>query len=262
MARKIYPYLIEEQRLSGYYEILLDEKYKVKFFDKKKDKEVYDIFLPGIRNTLFWTFSVANNSAYLANKTEFNKMSNDLKAAVCGTYLCNVFEKKDSLVICFKNGICFAITDDEKEAKKLKEYEAKMEMQVINLRDEDTYRVPAKEEDIYLYILELYKMIFMNKIQKDLQNSNKFDKTRNDFVKFTEKVYNIRITDDKEKLKKIEKWEIDLDLEKTYIKIENEFDLLYKNNKLNDNKNVERWFLVLFVVAIIIGIINLWGMMQ
>ena len=61
MEKKIYPYLISEQQMIGYYEILLDQKYKVKLFDKKKEKEIYDTLLPHIKDFMFWTFNVSNN---------------------------------------------------------------------------------------------------------------------------------------------------------------------------------------------------------
>ncbi len=78
-------------------------------------------------------------------------------------------------------------------------------MKTINLRDEDSYNIPKeavkegkKIEDspeLYAYILQLFKMIYLNKIHKDIQKQSKFDRTRNDFVEFTEKVYNLDTTD-------------------------------------------------------------------
>lgn len=41
---KIYPYLIDKSRLSGYYEILFDEGYDLKRFEKKTNKAIYDWF--------------------------------------------------------------------------------------------------------------------------------------------------------------------------------------------------------------------------
>ena len=66
---------------------------------------------------------------------------------------------------------------------------------------------------------------------------------------------------DKTRLDLCKKWSKSLKLEEAYLKIDNEFDLLYKNNKLNYNKNLTRWSIILFVIAIIIGIINLLNMM-
>ena len=216
--RKIYPYIIDNKRLAGYYEILLDDGYKVKVFNKKKDKEIYDTFLPIIKEYMFWTFNVTN-------KTEFNNLSNDLKGTVCAGYKCNIFEKKDTLVICFCSGVCFVITEDKKEVQKL----------------------------------ELYKMIYLNKLQNEIQNPNIFEKTRKKFVEFTQEIFNVTISEkfDEKEQKQIEKWEKELKLDKKYIEVENQFELLYKNYNLNDNKTETLFLIMLVGVVIIIGIINL-----
>ena len=248
--KKIYPYIIDEGRMAGYYELLLEDKFKLRIFDKKKDNKIYEYFLPSIRNYMFWSFDLDLKEEI----AEYNKMKNDLKAAVCSRYSCNIFEKGESKVICFNSGICFAITDDEKLLKSLTKYEQLQKMEEINMKAEAYKIKEEKEEHLYAYILELYKLVFLNRVNKELQNPDLFDKARNDFVSFTQKVFGIEETDKdkyctelKEKLK----------LDKLYVTVENQFDLLYKNNKLNENLIYKRFILILLVVLIIIGIINL-----
>lgn len=260
--KKIYPYIIESKRIAGYYEMLLDEGYRIKIFNKKKEKEIYKYFLPVIRNFMFWTFNLEGNK-----KDEFEDIQDDLKAAVCGNYECNIFEKGDSGVICFNSGICFAITSNKKIVETLVKYEEKEKMKLINLREDECYNIPEeiskkdvmKIPELYAYVLQLYKMIYLNKIQKEIQNKNMFHKARNSFVNFTQKIYNVKETDilneNEENL--CEKWANELNIEQKYIQIENEFDLLYKNNKLNENQTIQRFCIVLFAILILIGIINL-----
>ncbi len=269
--KKIYPYLIDPNRMAGYYELLLDDKFNLKIFSKKREDTMYKYFLPLIRNYMMWTFDLNNIS-------EFKKMSNDLKSAVCSKYDCNIFEKNDSAVICFKEGICFIITEDEKLVSKLVKYEEKQKMQEINLREDTTYEIPEealeKEESsktlkedferdrenqehtayLYTYILELFKLIYLKKLENAIQNPNIFDKARNEYVNFTKEIYDVKITD-KNDIQ--QKWEKDLELEKLHVSIDNKFDLLYKNNKLNENLEIKKILIILFIVLIIIGIINL-----
>ena len=249
--KKIYPYLIDEKRMAGYYELLLEDKFNLKIFDKKKDKAVYDYFLPNIRKYLFWSFDMNLKEEI----NDYKKMKNDLKAAVCSCYNCNVFEKGDNVVICFDTGVCFAIIDDKKLLKSLTKYESLKEMEEINLRSTDVYELlDEKEEHKYAYILELYKLIYQNKLSKDLQNPDLFDKTRNNFVQFTQEVFDITETDKDQFCNKLkEKFKLD----KLYISLENQFDLLYKNNRLNENLMYKRFIIILLVVLVIIGIINL-----
>ena len=264
MGRKIYPYLIEEQKINDYYKTLFNKKYSLRFFESNKDENIYKSFLPTIRNYMFWTFDISDDNMQSNNKKEFEKMSAEMKCAVCNNYKCNIFENNETTIVCFKNGICFAITDEDKKANKAKEKEIIIKMESINLRSKDTYNVTDEMENneaiLFLYILQLYKMIFMSKVQKDIQQESKFHKTRRDFVLFIEKIYSIKATDKKEMTKLCKKWEEDLDIEKLCVNIDNEFDILYKNNKLNENINYIKMGIILLVIAIIVGIVNLWGM--
>lgn len=260
MEKKIYTYLINEGKLKEYYEFLIRNNYNVKIFDKKKDNKVYELYLPQTRNQLFWTFNLTGN------KKVFKDLSDSLKASVCLRYDCNIFEKDERKIICFNNGICFAITEDKNEVIKLKS--TKTNMESINLRDEQSYDIPQeirkkeKEEYIYLYILQLYKMIFMHKVLKEIQTPARFNKVRTEFVTFIEKICNTRATDNPDAIAMCIKWEEALDLERLQLRIDNEIDLIYRNNKLNDNIRVQRICILLFVITIIIGTINLWGLMQ
>lgn len=251
--RKIYPYLIDSTRMAGYYELLLDAKYKLKIFNDKSDKELYDYFLPLIRKYLFWTFDVKKVS-------ELKEMSQDLQATICDKYSCNVFEKGENLVVCFGTGVCFAVTTDKKAVAKLKEYESRQEMEDINLRGDTVFDIPKNskgelaEAHIYAYILEIYKKIYLEKLSKNIQNPDIFDKVRNAYVKFTQEIYDVQFTD-KDDVQ--EKWDKEFKLDEKRLIIDNEFDLLYKNNKLNDHLNIVKIAIVLFIVLIIIGMFNL-----
>lgn len=248
---KIYPYLIDSKRMAGYYELLLDDNYELKLFSKKKDKDVYEYFLPSIRDYLFWSFDMNLSSEI----KEYEKLKNDIKAAICATYTCNVFEKGKTTVVCFGTGICFAITEDKKKVNELTKYELTEEMELINLRSSEEYLVKdGKMEHTYAQILQLYKLIYLNKVNKDLQNPSLFDKARNGFVDFTQRVYGVTETD---KDKYCDELKEKLNLDKKYVVVENQFDLLYKNSKLNENLAYKRFTLVFLLVIIIIGIIIL-----
>ena len=251
---KIYPYIIDSKKVTDYYKSLLDEKYKIVIFNKKDNKDIYDYFLPTTRDYIFWTFN-------LTNKTEFNKIENDVKSVICAKYQTNILNKDNTTIICFKEGICFVVTDNEKEKDKIIKSKFSEKIEKINLRSEKSYDLPSSKEDLtaedYAYIFELYKMIYIEKIHQELQKPERFDAIRRKFMNFTQDVFNSRITDDENEAKKIAKWEEDLQLDKRYIKLEDQFDLLYKNSKLDESKNLLNFAIMLSVVVVIIGIINL-----
>ena len=99
-------------------------------------------------------------------------------------------------------------------------------------------------------------MIYLEIIAKEIQNSEKFDKAREEFVEFTTKVFNVKITDNKEGYELAEKIEKTLELDKQYIKVDDEFDLIYKNNKLNDKEFNKKFLIAVLVVLLILGLLN------
>ena len=56
--RKIYPIIINRTRLTDYYNMLFEKGFQLKAFKKEKDEDIYDYFLPLIRNFMFWTFDI------------------------------------------------------------------------------------------------------------------------------------------------------------------------------------------------------------
>lgn len=243
---KIHPYLIDNKRLAGYYELLFEDGFELRIFDKKKDKELAEYFLPAIKEYLFWTFNLRTKE----DIKEYKEMSDDLKSAVCSRYPCNVFKKKDVIVICFNAGICFAITNNEDTAQVLTKYKQVQKMQEINLRDEDIYEFPdGIEAHQFLYILELYKMIYLKRINKEMQKSSLFDKARASFVDFTQSVYVTKATDEDDYAKALDK---EFNIDELYVSVENQFELLYKNSKLDENINNKRLIILLLLVTIIV----------
>ena len=52
----IYPYIVEEKNYEKYlYKLLMDQNYTMKIFEKEKDFDLYEYFLPVIRSTMFWS---------------------------------------------------------------------------------------------------------------------------------------------------------------------------------------------------------------
>ena len=122
----IYPYIIGEKKYEDYlYKILLNKKFKIKKFEKEKDKAIYDYFLPKTRDNMFWTLGY--NSLKISKIQEFELK---MQAVLLSKYPCTIFEyniKKDiqgkagkkedgiffnivgAQLICFKTGVSFLL---------------------------------------------------------------------------------------------------------------------------------------------------------
>ena len=83
------------------------------------------------------------------------------------------------------------------------------------------------------------------------------DKARNSFVEFTTKFYDVKITDDKEAENKLKRWADDFEIEDKYLKADNQFDLIYKNSRINDYKSKQNLLIGASVVLLIVSIVLL-----
>ena len=245
---KIKPILINIKNMHEFYEKILLMGYNVKVWNKKKDSKIYKYYLPVIREYMFWSFNINNEK-------EFLKMDSETKAAICQNYKCTIFEKNKTQIICFETGIAFVVGNEVE--KDIIENNYIKNIEKINIESNKIYKVSVKEEELYSYILVLYKFILLNKLDKDMENKDMFSKNRQVFVRFIQDIYTKRITDSTKANKDINEWEEKLGIEKLYISVENKFDLLYKNSRLDSHESMFRITIILLIVLIIIGTINL-----
>ena len=119
----IYPYIVDETRYDKYIlRLLKDKNCKLKLFEKEKDLDIYNFFLPYIRNYLFPTFEFRNEKL-----KEFNNLSVEDKVRILAKHSMVCFEyyldenvqgkmgQEDGIffdvekieIICFNTGICF-----------------------------------------------------------------------------------------------------------------------------------------------------------
>lgn len=119
----IHPYIIDESKYDKYIlKLLRDKKCTYKIFEKEKDLDIYNFFLPNIRSFLFPTFELRGE-----NLKDFNSYSieeqkkriiknsvsyfsydfaEDIQGKV-GTENGIFFKIEGIELICFKSGICF-----------------------------------------------------------------------------------------------------------------------------------------------------------
>lgn len=119
----IYPYMIDETKYDKYIlKLLKDKNCKFKLFEKEKDLDIYNFFLPYIRNYLFPTFEFRNEKL-----KDFKELSIETKSKIISKHNMTCFEyyldedvqgkmgEENGIffdvekieIICFKTGICF-----------------------------------------------------------------------------------------------------------------------------------------------------------
>ena len=129
----IHPFVIKETKYQKYLlKILKDKRFELKVFQKSKDLNLYQYFLPKISQFLFSSFS---HSKMKLDKLQ--ELPEDTKSAILSKYPCTIFEynlkediqgKTDERgvffkiqkinLICFNTGICFFVMKTNLEDTK------------------------------------------------------------------------------------------------------------------------------------------------
>lgn len=110
-----------------------------------------------------------------------------------------------------------------------------------------------ENEYFYTYIITLYQKMFLRKLNSDFKEYEKISQMRDEFIKFTEQIWEeeITLTDNGSKYYKTLKQV--LELNELYDEIKNKYELVYKG--LNIEKN-NKYFLILMIMLIISFALN------
>ena len=110
-----------------------------------------------------------------------------------------------------------------------------------------------EQQYFYTYILNLYKKIYLKKLQLDFKNINKVKQTRKKFIEFTKNLWIQEITEDEIGPTLNQKIQEIFDLEKLYSEVKSSYDILYK--ELNIQRTV-KFTIVIAIVLIALLAIN------
>ena len=88
----------------------------------------------------------------------------------------------------------------------------------------------------YTYILNLYKKIYLKKLQLKFKNPKLVKKARKEFIDFTKKIWIQEITEDEIGTVLNHRMQETFELEKLYGEVKNKYDVLYKDLNIEKNK--------------------------
>ena len=119
----IHPYIIDESKYDKYVlKLLRDKKCTYKIFEKEKDLDIYNFFLPNIRSFLFPTFELRGDDLKDFNSYSIEEQKKRILKSSVSYFSYNfaediqgkvgtengIFFKIEGIeLICFKSGICF-----------------------------------------------------------------------------------------------------------------------------------------------------------
>ena len=126
-----------------------------------------------------------------------------------------------------------------------------------NIKNYTTIPFQYENEQLYHFIFNLYKKIYLKKIIYELQKTRQFVSVKDKFLAFAKKDWIYEITND-EIGRVLEKHYVEEQtLQETFIKLKQQYDLLYKDYEIEKSKKANKWIIGIIGVLIALNIINI-----
>ena len=109
---------------------------------------------------------------------------------------------------------------------------------------------------LYTYIINLYKKIYLKKIELQLKDSRQVKKARKRFIDFTKNLWIREITDDETGTMLNHRIAETLELEKLYGQVKNKYDILYKDLNIEKNRTSTVIIGIVLAASLIFNILN------
>jgi len=114
-----------------------------------------------------------------------------------------------------------------------------------------------KSEYLYTYILTLYKKLLLKKLNYQFNKETEFKIVEKDFLDFTKQLWIQEITSDDLGKKMIKNWENILETDEMFMKLKNEYDVLYKKYNVETSQKNNKVILAVIGVVIAVNIISI-----
>lgn len=125
--------------------------------------------------------------------------------------------------------------------------------------DTDNYtRLPFEYENKYLYhyIFNLYKKIYLQKLIYKFDLSNNFENIKDQFINFTKTIWIQEVTNEDFGLRIDENSKLALLLDKTYARLKNKYDVLYKNYNIEKLTKGSKILIAIAAGFFVLSLIN------
>lgn len=111
-------------------------------------------------------------------------------------------------------------------------------------------------EYFYTYIINLYKKIYLKKLEREFRQTTKFKKVVKKFIEFTKNLWIQEVTEDEIGTYLNCKISEELELDRLYYEIKTKYDIFYKNFNIEKNTKIVLFITVILSIALIFNILN------
>ncbi len=126
-----------------------------------------------------------------------------------------------------------------------------------NIKNYTTLPFQYENEQLYHFIFDLYKKIYLKKLNYELQKMSKFKYIKQKFLDFAKKDWIYEVTNDETGIMLEKHYSQEQTLQDTFMKLKQQYDLLYKDYEIEKNKKSDKWIIGIIIAMIIINIINI-----
>lgn len=109
---------------------------------------------------------------------------------------------------------------------------------------------------LYTYLLNLYKRIYLRKLQLKFKDPKQVKKARKDFIEFTKDLWIQEISEDETGTALNHKIQEVLELEKIYEETKNKYDILYKELNIEKNRKSTIVIAIILVASLVFNVLN------
>lgn len=109
---------------------------------------------------------------------------------------------------------------------------------------------------LYTYLLNLYKKIYLKKLQLKFRDPKQVKTARKEFIEFTKNLWIQEITEDETGTALNHKMQEVLELEKIYGETKNKYDILYKELNIEKNRKATIAIAIILVASLIFNVLN------
>lgn len=131
--------------------------------------------------------------------------------------------------------------------------------------DINNYTILPEEYEnqyFYTYIFNLYKKIYLRKIEIELKDIKKIKKARKKFVEFTRNLWIQEITEDETGTLLNDKLQEVFELDKMYAQVKQKYDILYKELNFEKERKTTIIMAVTLCISLLLNILNLITLMR
>lgn len=126
-----------------------------------------------------------------------------------------------------------------------------------NIKNYTTLPFKYENEQLYHFIFNLYKKIYLKKLNYELQQTNQFEQIKDKFLNFARKDWIYEVSNDEMGRILENHYEKEQILQEAFAKLKQQYDLLYKDYEIEKNKKSFKWIISIIVIMIIINLINI-----